>query len=32
MQAFHIHVCDIETELHGKEYFLPKGKTQYIFG
>ncbi len=22
MQAFSIHVCDIETELHGKEYFL----------
>ncbi len=24
MQAFSIHVCDIETELHGKEYFLSK--------
>ena len=22
MQAFYIHVCDIETEWHGKEYFL----------
>ena len=27
MQAFSIHVCDIETEWHGKEYFLSTAQS-----
>ncbi len=31
MQAFSIHVCDIETEWHGKEYFPSKEMRDNIY-